>query len=367
MPAALPYSKHTPGRTFVVAISLLGVVALTQVGVLGWAFIKRVQAPPPTPVLASLTGPGAPDAKPVDEKEKEPDALTTTDPFDDGKSTSLDNSSEPIMPPAKPQPVQMARLQLAPDSRLNEMIQQGRALRERGDTNNALLRFREAYAADPKNPEAIYEIAVTLEKMGLPDKAAENWKRVYDMGETAGVYYSAAEAKMREAVMSTRVTIQQPNGEEASVQSGGGTAATATFGVGAVESVEVRDPKALRHLVLRVPIQLRLKTKINVKDLVIQVIFYDLLDGKPIRTNANVSNHWSTAPVDWREDESEVLEVDYMQPPLDAREPKREDRKYYGYIVRVYYKDDLQATSAEPSVLGQRFPASQTLEKDSPQ
>ena len=47
MPAALPYSKHTPGRTFVIAISLLGLVALTQVGVLGWAFIKRVKAGQP--------------------------------------------------------------------------------------------------------------------------------------------------------------------------------------------------------------------------------------------------------------------------------------------------------------------------------
>ena len=37
MPAALPYSKHTPGRTFIIAISVLGLVALTQVGVLGWA------------------------------------------------------------------------------------------------------------------------------------------------------------------------------------------------------------------------------------------------------------------------------------------------------------------------------------------
>ena len=360
MPAALPYSKHTPGRTFVIAISLLGVIALTQVGVLGWAFVKRVKA---GPHIAAAAIPPAPEGAQADDKEK--DTLAVADPFEDGKETlATDDSTEPIMPPAKPQPMLMARLQLAPDNRVSEMLQQGRTLRDRGDTSNALLRFREAYAAEPRNPEAISEIAVTLEKMGLPEKAAENWKRVFDMGESAGVYFSAAEAKMREAVMTTRVGLNQPASGDTSLQGGGGTAATATFGIGSVESQEMRDPKSLRHLVLRVPVQLRLKTKINVKDLVIQVIFYDVLEDKPLRTSANVSNRWSTAPVDWREDENEVLEVEYNQPIPETRDAKQEIRKYYGYIIRVYYKDELQATRSEPSVLGQKFPASLTLEKD---
>ena len=362
MPAALPYSKHTPGRTFVIAISLLGIVALTQVCVLGWAFVKRVKA---GPAIAVAPAPVKSDPKPAVQPTEDNERLTLTDPFEDPKaSIAVAKSTDPIMPPPRPRPVPLARLQLAPENRIGEMLQQGRTLRERGDTSAALVRFREASAADPRSPEAISEIAVTLEKMGLPEKAAENWKRVYDMGESAGVYLSAAEAKMREAVMATRGVLRPP---DTSVQSGGGTAVTATFGIGAIESEDIRDPKALRHLKVRVPVQLRLKTKINAKDLVIQVIFYDVVDDKPQRTNANVSNRWITLPFDFRDDESEVLEVDYIQPLPDPRDPKREKRNYYGYIVRIYYKDELQATRAEPSVLGQKFPASQTLEKDAPQ
>ncbi len=347
-----------------IAISVLGLVALTQVGVLGWAFLKRVKAGPQIAAVAAPTIPdGKRDGAPAEDKDKE--TLTVNDPFEDGKDPlTTDDSTDPIMPPSKPQPVPMARLGLAPDNRMTEMFQQGRTLRDRGDTSNALLRFREAYASDPKNPEAIYEIAVTLEKMGLPDKAAENWKRIFDMGETAGVYFAAAEAKMKAAVMTTRVGINQPPAGESNVQTEGGNAPAATFGLGQPESEEMNDAKSLRHFVLRVPVQLRVKTKINVKDLVIQVIFYDVVDDKPLRTSANVKNRWSTAPVDWREDESEVLEVEYNQPVPESRDPKQEIRKYYGYIVRVYYKDELQATRSEPSALGQRFPASQTLEKD---
>lgn len=365
MPAALPYSKHSPGRTFVIAISVLGLVALTQVGLLGWALVKRVQAGPQVVAAPAAT---APDAKGStgtgDEKEKE--TLAVNDPFEDGKEPlTTDDSTEPIMPPAKPQPVPMVpRLGLAPDNRMTEMFQQGRTLRERGDTSNALLRFREAYASDPKNPEAIYEIAVTLEKMGLPDKANENWKRIFDMGETAGVYFAAAEAKMKAAVMTTRVGLNQPPAGESNVQTEGGNAQAATFGLGLPESEEMHDAKSLRHFVLRVPVQLRLKTKISVKDLTIQVIFYDMLDNKPVRTNANVKTTFTTLPFDFAGDENEVVTVDYVQPVPESHDPKEEIRKYYGYIVRVYYKDELQATRSEPSALGQRFPASQTLEKD---
>ena len=360
MPAALPYSKHTPGRTFIVAISVLGLVALTQVGMLGWAFVKRVKAGTQVATISSPVNPGPkPAGGPADEK----DSLTLTDPFEDKESAlTVEKSTEPIMPPVRPRPMPMPRLQLAPDNRLSEVLQQARTFRDRGDMSNALARFREAYGLDPRNPEAIAEIAVTFEKMSLPDKAAEHWKRVYDMGESAGVYFSAAQAKMREAVMATRVGVEQP--ADSNVQSGGGTAASATFGIGAIESEDLNDPKSARHLVLRVPVEQRIKTKVSVKELTVVVLFYDLLDDKPLKTNATVSSKWSTAPLDWREDESELLEVEYMQPLPDARDAKRENRKYYGYIVRVYYKDELQATRSEPQVLGQRFPASQTYEKD---
>ena len=352
MPAALPYSKHTPGRTFIIAISVLGLVALTQVSMLGWAFVKRVRAG--TQVVA-VPSPVSPGPKPSSGPEEEKGSLTLNDPFDDKTLVlNVESSTEPIMPPDRPRPVPLPRLNLAPDSRMAELLQQARTFRERGDMSNALGRFRDAYAIDPRSPEAIAEMAMTYEKMGLPDKAAENWKRIFDMGETAGVYFAAAEAKMRAAVLTTRDQVEQPT--ESSAQSGGGTVASATFGIGAIETEEIQDPKSLRHLVVKVPIEQRIKTKVSVKELTVQVLFYELLDDKPLRHTATVSSKWSTSPVDWREDESEMLEVDYLQPLPDVRDPKQEVRKYYGYIVRVYYKDQLQSVRADPTKLLNLFP-----------
>jgi tetratricopeptide (TPR) repeat protein len=360
MPAALPYSKQTPGRTFVIAMSVLGLIALTQVGALSWAFIKRARNPLAGKTTAAAGNPGPkPGATGGDDKE----SLNLNDPFLETNSGNAGGaSSAPIMPPSRPQPIPQARLRAgpAPESRLGEILLQGRTLLERGDTSNALVRFREASALDPKNPEAIAEIARTYEKMGLPDKAAEHWKRILDMGESAGVYYTAAEAKMREAVMATRASVQnsEPNG------SAGIPVASATFGIGPIEQEEMDDPRALRHFKLRIPIKIRERTKVSVNDLRVEVLFYDRVDDKPQRTSANVEHHWVTAPTDWRDDDTELLEVQYNQPLPDASDPKRENRIYFGYIIRVYYKDELQATGSKPADLGQKFPASQTLEKD---
>ncbi len=364
MPAALPYSKQTPGRTFIISISVLGVVALTQIGALSWAFVKRVRNPPSNTQasnsvsLPNLGGPRRPDKGQPDKEQ----GLVLEDPFPDTAPGAVAQMvTGPIMPPAKPQPLPTARLDPAPDTRFGEMMQQGKALRERGDTSNALIRFREANGLDPRNPAAIAEIAVTFDKMGLADKATEHWKRVYDMGESAGVYFAAADAKMKQAIMATQAALgtSDPN-----AQSGGGTILNATLGLGQIAMEDAHDPKALTHFKIKVPIQLRTKTKINVKDVVIQVLFYDNVDDKPQRTSADVQNRFSTAPVDWREEDTEILEVEYNQPAPDVRDPKRENRKYLGYVIRLYYKDELQATNAEPPVLGQKFPASQTLEKD---
>jgi len=48
-----------------------------------------------------------------------------------------------------------------------------------------------------QNPLPTAELAMTYEKMGFTEKAAECWKRIYDMGTAAGVYFAAAEGRLK--------------------------------------------------------------------------------------------------------------------------------------------------------------------------
>jgi hypothetical protein len=96
---------------------------------------------------------------------------------------------------------------------------------------------------------------------------------------------------------------------------------------------------------------------------VIQVLFFDILNNQNVvQTAANVSSRWLTAPADWVDSDTEELAVDYQLPRPEPR--TREVRKFFGYIVRIYYKKELQAASADPERLGQQYPAPPTLPKE---
>jgi hypothetical protein len=117
----------------------------------------------------------------------------------------------------------------------------------------------------------------------------------------------------------------------------------------------------------------------------IQVFFYDLVNDKEIKlTDADVNPEWETPNHDWAGTDPEVLRVNYLRtknkvassdaalaaaaasinpgrkakPTNSATPPEGGKRVYFGYIVRVYYHDHLQAEKANPGKLLRLFPAS---------
>ena len=60
-------------------------------------------------------------------------------------------------------------------------------------------------------------------------------------------------------------------------------------------------------------------------------------------------------------EDGETLEVDYNQPLVGKDDPSGENRRYYGYAVRIYFKGQLQSSIAEPMALIQKFPEPEKL------
>jgi hypothetical protein len=121
---------------------------------------------------------------------------------------------------------------------------------------------------------------------------------------------------------------------------------------------EDQDPASAKKFTLHVPIRAKAGSAISVRDMKVFVLFFEKLNGKDIvRTSANVSNRWEDPPIDWAEGE-ETLEVSYDLPPNDGR---GEPRTYHGYIIRLYYQNELQDTQALPANLNQKFPAEYQL------
>jgi len=361
MLTASPITRQTVGKTFTIAISALGVGAVLQLGIIGWAFATRppnvVANFPTTPTFASDRHGTIPSALPL----AQPDL--TANPFAEPPQTLTTTAGVP----PKPTPVPQKNVPAEPTNRFEEVLLQGRQLRERGDMNTAITKFREAGTMDPRNPIPTAELAATYEKMGSADRAGEHWRKVYDMGDAAGVYFSLAEAKLKaaQAVTVRDVTAPMPDAPVDTSAPADGIAAGATLGMMPVRVAEETDDASAKRFTLHVPIKARPRTKMEVRDLVIHVLFYDIVDGQNVvQTSANVNSRWMTPPADWTESDTEELAVEYQLDKPEAKAAKRENRKYFGYIVRVYYKQQLQAATASPERLAQQYPPPPTLPKD---
>jgi hypothetical protein len=355
-----PIQNQSFGRTFALAALILGGIAIFELGGVTVAFFKKTRnadaddpaRPAPTIDVARLVA----EVPPPDDP-----GVLGTDPLSQGGEERFQGPKpSPVEPgtspgestgaPPRPTPVPLSVFTPKVDPRFNELIEQGKLLRNTGDTAGALVKFRAASALDPKSPLAIAEQAFTYEKMSLPDKAAEQWRRIILMGESAGVYFSAAKSKLDSAV---QATIRDKPG------AGSAVAAGKQMTLGRTQAIDDPDPAFAKKLTLRVPIVARMDEPVSVGDMKVYVLFYETLNGKEIvRTNANVSNRWGAPPADWKDGNTETLEVSYELPPSPS---KGERRDYYGYIVRLYYHGELQDSQAEPVALQQKFPPPTSL------
>lgn len=266
------------------------------------------------------------------------------------------------------------------------LVQDARALKERGDTANALARLQEAAQRDPANPDVLAELASLYESIQLFDRANETWRKVEDMGPSAGKFYELATVKLKTASPTTSVASPSPTTDSAGrALDREGLPEGSVFGVTGITTEETPDPDAETNLRLKIAIKARLGVQIDDSKVRIMVLFYDLLDNeKVVPTDADVSYEWMNPKHDWVETNPETLIVSYLrakshsmnsEAALSAaaaavtpgknspRSKKRSDaapdgsgndsdrRKYLGYVIRIFYKDKLQTVRAEPSRL----------------
>ncbi len=376
MASITPLTRQPIGRTFLVAAWMLGVVGVAQFSAVGVAFFRSVQSsdgrvvtgqfdidkliaenPSPTDEKLSIDNPL--DATPDPDSSFKPRPLAAGEPSDP--------SPEPVPPPTplsaapRPTPVPLSAFTPKVDPRMSELVEQGKLLRNNGDTAGALVKFREAAGLAPENPLPIAETAFTYEKMTLPDKAATEWRKVLQMGEKAGFYYSAAKSKLDIAVTAARTAVSGVP-SEANASEVAGFANGKSLTIGRITTTEDRSA-AGKRFTLSIPIHTKEGAVQNPRqDIVTHVRFYDQVNGKEIvTTTANVAYRFAEPPADWRDGGKETLEVDYDLPQTGRDDPTGENRRFYGYVVRIYFKGTLQATSAEPASLTQKFPAPEKL------
>ena len=164
--------------SFNVGLGLVVILALAEIFAVTSYYVSRVR-PVRTPAQAVATTIARPAAPPV---------------------------STPAAPATQTAPSPETVAQTPPPSLVDQLLREGIELRDRGDTTNALARFEEALESEPSNVTVLEEIAKTYDSMQLYDKSNDVWRKLHDMGPSAGQAYELADQRLKLGVSAPATT-----------------------------------------------------------------------------------------------------------------------------------------------------------------
>ena len=223
------------------------------------------------------------------------------------------------------------------DRKILEIIEIGVALRKKGETLESLRKLREAKEIAPQNPRIMWELYLTYESMALEQKAADELKKIINLGEdNGGEYYQIIKLKTGPDIES------------------GIRKKSARFMFGSMRTDTGSQAPGGESVNVTMEIISTINEPINPKDISLVVDFYDLVNGNKIeRTRADPpSAIWITKPINWQTSKIEIVKWNYHMPELSEEEIKSfGKRSYHGFVARLYYKDLIQDIYAKPRIL----------------
>src|ERR1700736_2565401 len=170
-----------PDRMFRIAVWLVAIFGAAELAGLGGFYAGKWRAEyvaaHPKPTAPAVTP--APSAPAVAEK---------TTPASAPATTTTSTTTAQSTPSA-------AALSVA-----EKLLKEATELRDKGDTTNALARLQDAAQRDPKNANVLAEMAMIYESIQLYERSNETWKKIVEIGPSAGPLYELADMKLKTGV-----------------------------------------------------------------------------------------------------------------------------------------------------------------------
>jgi len=335
--ASPPIPRQPIGATFAVAVGILGFFLILQFLAVAWYFL---------PILR--------------EKVVESATVASVQPAAENPVSAAQTGHPAAPERAQPDPALVQKI-----SRL--VADSDRAYRV-GDFETALKGINEAADLLPDDPGILLRRARLLESMQQPSDAAADYARVAALPGLSPELRSQAERKLTQlggiASGSPTSTPAAPQAiDDAPSRNGSDLRDETSLQPGSslgIVDARLRDGSPGTK-VLRVAIKARPGTTVDTRQMKLHVFFYEKDDAGDIQlTESKVVSQWISPPVNWADNEPEVLDVTYILPdsslPGSASSNGSPGRTFAGYIVGIYYNSELQDTRADPGNLAKKFP-----------
>jgi tetratricopeptide (TPR) repeat protein len=101
-------------------------------------------------------------------------------------------------------------------SLVDQLKREGIELRDRGDTTKAIERLQEALDSEPNNAAVLSELAKTYDLMQLYDRANDIWRKLQELGPSAGAAYELADQRLKLGVPTPAAAAPIPTAPDSS-------------------------------------------------------------------------------------------------------------------------------------------------------
>ncbi|MFQ3670184.1 MAG: hypothetical protein SNJ84_01860 [Verrucomicrobiia bacterium] len=320
------YQKRLRPKTYAVAVYVVGLFVLMQLVALGLAFWFRQN------VTIEKVGP-----------ELSEEVVAVVTPIEEVKEPT--KPADPLSPlDARPE----GRLSLgvggAVEQQVGQLNEDARLFRRNGDFPMAEVALRQALDLKPNDLLTLTNYAMLEEARGNRGAAFERWKQVIEVAPEGDPTVRLARERSILLEEALRLEEEARRREEALLE-------------GVDRRVTVVDVRTVPEPLPEVPQEIQrdflLKSAnrsipVDPSKLRVQVFVYDQIDGGRLEP-AKIEAKFLSGQPDFNRAEGETLRTIYRAVP---EEP---ERRYYGYIVRVFYDNQLQYQRAEPRNLLELF------------
>jgi tetratricopeptide (TPR) repeat protein len=228
-----------------------------------------------------------------------------------------------------------------PEFVISQLNEEASAFRNDRDFIQAEETLKRALLIDPSHGLTLTNYALLEEQRNRPRRALNYWRRVIETGVNVEL------ARERARIMEEQVAgvIE----EEALGRLG----ERLRKDIGIASVVTRPDPIPDNPAELEVDFEIKIGKeglRVEARKLKVQLFFYDRIGAdrlSPAKIDAQFLNpapDWSTG--------SEVLRAKY----ISGLDNLGEQRRYYGYLIRVFYDGELQDQQARPSAILRLFP-----------
>ena len=345
--ASPPIPRQPIGATFAVAVGVLGFFLVLQFLAVAWYFL---------PILR--------------EKVVESATVASVQPAAENPAPTLQPGTSPTVPErSQPDPALVQKI--------NRLVADSDHAYRIGDFDTALKGINEAADLLSDDPGILLRRARLLESMQQPSDAAADYARVAALPGLSAELRTQAEKKLTQLGGTASSGQSTPSANPASDDSGAHNGADVREDTGlqpgstlGVVDARLRDGTPGTK-VLRIAIKARPGTTVDTRQVKMHVFFYEKDEAGDVQlTESKVVSQWISPPVDWKNDEPEILDVTYILPDStlagSAASNGSPGRTFVGYIVGIYYNSELQDTRADPGNLAKKFPLPLYLKQEAP-